>query len=58
MPETTAPKFVTLSGDHVYVSLSHVVDELEDAATDCDGHTPHSILMALSEELRREAAAQ
>lgn len=32
-------------------------DDLENAATDCDGHTPYSILMALAGEFR-EAAAQ
>lgn len=33
-----------------------MIGDLENAATDCDGHTPYSILMALAEEARAEGA--
>ena len=35
-----------------------MVGELENAATDCDGHTPYSILMALATELRELEALE
>lgn len=37
--------------------LKAIVGDLENAATDCDGHTPYSILMALAEEIRAEHSA-
>lgn len=37
--------------------LEAIVGDLENAATDCDGHTPYSILMALAEEIRAEHSA-
>lgn len=51
---------LTFAGEVVAATLAEqrkelvktIADDLEDAATDCDGHTPYSILMALSKEVK------